>query len=167
MLAVFYSALGGEEGSALEGARRRPFRPRDARPPCLHSIDGVAALNVRGRGSKVRAVGSAVVEVLSGAKFEAYVGILKETPLFSAMPEWKLRASLLESSLFTPLLRDELKTAEAAHRRRFREASCGKDQRQRRFNHPREARGFDGKLCGACPQPQSCGCPKATVGEIL
>ncbi|TLD24149.1 hypothetical protein PspLS_06364 [Pyricularia sp. CBS 133598] len=94
----------GEQGWTSKAAYRVAF---------VAEAYELAALNVRGRGSsKAAAVETAVVVPLSGPKIEAYVGTLKQTPLFSEVPEWKLRASLLESNLFGPLLREELKTAD-------------------------------------------------------
>lgn len=39
------------------------------------------------------------------AKGAKYVALLKRTPLFLSVPEWQLQASLLEATLFQPLLR--------------------------------------------------------------
>ncbi|TLS21077.1 uncharacterized protein PpBr36_10643 [Pyricularia pennisetigena] len=75
----------------------------------------LAALNARAQGRKGTGVGLDAVMPLSEPKFQIYMEILKKTPLISDIPEWKLKASLLESSLFVPLLRDhcdELKSAD-------------------------------------------------------
>ncbi|KAK1566052.1 terpenoid cyclases/protein prenyltransferase alpha-alpha toroid [Colletotrichum navitas] len=68
----------------------------------------LAALNVQLLGRKVTDAGRSPTMPSSRPRLEeAYTEILKRTPLFSDMPEWRLRASLLESSLFVPLLRSQ------------------------------------------------------------
>ncbi|KAK2035800.1 hypothetical protein LZ31DRAFT_636876 [Colletotrichum somersetense] len=66
----------------------------------------LAALNVALLGRNATDAGRSPLMPSSMPKWEAYVRALKETPLFSDMPEWKLRASLIEGSLFAPLLCD-------------------------------------------------------------
>ncbi|KAI6349624.1 hypothetical protein MCOR25_010650 [Pyricularia grisea] len=63
----------------------------------------LAARNVAHLKRKVT-IGADIVMPLSGLEFETYIKIFQETPLFSSTPEWQLRAWLLESSVFLPLL---------------------------------------------------------------
>ncbi|KAK2038157.1 hypothetical protein LZ31DRAFT_435584, partial [Colletotrichum somersetense] len=75
----------------------------------------LAALNVCRLEKKVTGARCSPTIPLPVPKLEAYTGILKETPLFSDMPEWEIRASLLESSLFVPLLRDQMLKEVSSH----------------------------------------------------
>lgn len=55
-------------------------------------------------------VGCALDSSLGPAKLGGFAQLIRKTPLFSGLPEWQVRASLLESSFFVPLLRaDRLK----------------------------------------------------------
>jgi hypothetical protein len=65
----------------------------------------IAALKVRQPTDAVGSVGRSLTLPLPSANMDGFVNLIKRTPLFSTMPDWKLRASLLESSLFVPLLR--------------------------------------------------------------
>jgi len=65
----------------------------------------VAALNAASHpASKIVFKGDdqPAVNLESGKK---YVKLLKQTPLFAATPEWQVQASMVEASLFQPLLR--------------------------------------------------------------
>ncbi|TLD04307.1 uncharacterized protein PgNI_12055 [Pyricularia grisea] len=90
----------GEQGWTSKAAYRVEFVAEAYELAALNS----AALAL---GNKATDAGSDVAMPLAGPKFEAYIGILKETHPFSELPAWKLRASLFESSLFVPLLHDQ------------------------------------------------------------
>ncbi|KAK2051274.1 hypothetical protein LY76DRAFT_651417 [Colletotrichum caudatum] len=75
----------------------------------------LAALNIRRLEKKVTGARCSPTIPLPVPKLEAYTGILKETPLFSDIPEWEIRASLLESSLFVPLLWDQMLKEVSSH----------------------------------------------------
>ncbi|KAK2036510.1 hypothetical protein LZ31DRAFT_636535 [Colletotrichum somersetense] len=66
----------------------------------------LAALNAALLGEDATGAGRCPLMPSSMPKWETYARALKETPLFSDMPEWKIRASLIEGSLFAPLLYD-------------------------------------------------------------
>ena len=67
----------------------------------------LAALKVRQAPSITPEVGSSlgISTAKTTAKIEGYIQLIRRTPLFSTLPEWEIRASLLESALFVPLLR--------------------------------------------------------------
>ncbi|RYP04763.1 hypothetical protein DL764_004246 [Monosporascus ibericus] len=50
-------------------------------------------------------LGSSLGNVLSQKMMRSYVGLFRQTPLFSAIPEWQLRGSFVEAALFQRLLR--------------------------------------------------------------
>ncbi|RYP63645.1 hypothetical protein DL769_006900 [Monosporascus sp. CRB-8-3] len=50
-------------------------------------------------------LGSSLGNVLSQKMMRSYVGLFRQTPLFSAIPEWQLRGSFIEAALFQRLLR--------------------------------------------------------------
>ncbi|KAL5876643.1 hypothetical protein ACKVWC_005809 [Pyricularia oryzae] len=88
----------GEQGWTSKAAYRVEF---------VAEAYELAALNLAALGSKATGAGVSVAKSLTGPEFEAYIAALKRAPLFSEMPEWKLRASLFESNLFVPMLRDQ------------------------------------------------------------
>ena len=67
----------------------------------------LAALKVCQAPSITPEVGSSlgITTAETTAKIEGYIQLIRRTPLFSPLPEWEIRASLLESALFVPLLR--------------------------------------------------------------
>ena len=67
----------------------------------------LAALKVCQAPSITPEVGSSlgITTAETTAKIEGYIQLIRHTPLFSPLPEWEIRASLLESALFVPLLR--------------------------------------------------------------
>lgn len=68
----------------------------------------LAALNLRGMARDVAGIGHTIDVPLSGPEFDGYVALFKATRPFLDIPEWQLRASLFESSLFIPLLKEQL-----------------------------------------------------------
>ncbi|KAI6271753.1 hypothetical protein MCOR28_008313 [Pyricularia oryzae] len=88
----------GEQGWTSKAAYRVEF---------VAEAYELAALNLAALGSKATGAGVSAAKSLTGPEFEAYIAALKRAPLFSEMPEWKLRASLFESNLFVPMLRDQ------------------------------------------------------------
>lgn len=67
----------------------------------------LAALNVqKATRDGAPAVGRSIELPISGPRLDGYVDLVAKTPLFSDVPQWQLRASLVEASLFVPLLRD-------------------------------------------------------------
>lgn len=68
----------------------------------------LAAFNVqKATRDGAPAVGRSIELPISGPKLDGYVDLVAKTPLFSDVPQWQLRASLVEASLFVPLLRDQ------------------------------------------------------------
>ncbi|KAH8836465.1 hypothetical protein MCOR27_008909 [Pyricularia oryzae] len=68
----------------------------------------LAALNVqKATRDGAPAVGRSIELPISGPRLDGYVDLVAKTPLFSDVPQWQLRASLVEASLFVPLLRDQ------------------------------------------------------------
>ncbi|KAM4055508.1 ent-kaur-16-ene synthase [Hirsutella rhossiliensis] len=65
----------------------------------------LASLKVRHPTEVPGSVGYSLGVGFSAAEMDSYVHLVRQTSLFSAVPEWQIRASLLESSLFIPLLR--------------------------------------------------------------
>ncbi|KAJ6438979.1 Copalyl diphosphate synthase-like protein [Purpureocillium lavendulum] len=53
----------------------------------------------------VASVGSDLEPKSSSKRMDQYARLFHQTPLFESLPEWELRASLIEASLFLPLLR--------------------------------------------------------------
>ncbi|UNI15339.1 hypothetical protein JDV02_001879 [Purpureocillium takamizusanense] len=53
----------------------------------------------------VASVGIGVQHKSSSKRMDQYARLFHRTPLFESLPEWELRASLIEASLFLPLLR--------------------------------------------------------------
>ncbi|KAJ6438808.1 Copalyl diphosphate synthase-like protein [Purpureocillium lavendulum] len=53
----------------------------------------------------VASVGSGFQHYSSSKRMDQYARLFHQTPLFESLPEWELRASLIEASLFLPLLR--------------------------------------------------------------
>ncbi|KAJ3498469.1 hypothetical protein NLG97_g1096 [Lecanicillium saksenae] len=65
----------------------------------------LAALKKSISPHEVGVVGVNLATNMSACKDQEYVKLLQETPLFAQLPEWQIRASLIESVLFRPLLR--------------------------------------------------------------
>ncbi|KAM4061076.1 ent-kaur-16-ene synthase [Hirsutella rhossiliensis] len=65
----------------------------------------IAALNVPHVKQTIGAVGHSLPPALTATELNGYTNLVRQTPLFSRLPDWVLRGSLVESSLFIPLLR--------------------------------------------------------------
>jgi hypothetical protein len=65
----------------------------------------LAASKVSPTPDAAAVVGSSLGLGISTAQMDGYMQLIRQTRLFSELPEWRVRASLLESALFVPLLR--------------------------------------------------------------
>ncbi|KKY15986.1 putative ent-kaurene synthase [Diplodia seriata] len=115
---AFFEPISTELDSAIERGREYIKFAHDATPeaiwiekvsytsPLLSKTYTLAAL----KASEPRAIATVGHELGSGgaanAKLDGYVDFYRRTPLFSGVPRWQLRASILEASLFLPLLRE-------------------------------------------------------------
>ncbi|OJD36443.1 ent-kaurene synthase [Diplodia corticola] len=75
--------------------------------PLLSKAYELAALKASAPQTAATTVGHdlASSSAAANAKLDKYVDFYRRTPLFSGVPRWQLRASVLEASLFLPLLR--------------------------------------------------------------
>ncbi|KAF5024596.1 hypothetical protein F66182_3359 [Fusarium sp. NRRL 66182] len=67
----------------------------------------LAALKADESSARSGSVGNSLELGNSNEAMQGFAKLLRKTPLFSGVPEWRLRASLVESSLFVPMLRDD------------------------------------------------------------
>ncbi|KAI1877568.1 hypothetical protein JX265_003576 [Neoarthrinium moseri] len=65
----------------------------------------LAALKMSHSPHEHNRFGQSISAHLLPAGLNRYMGLVRRTPLFSEVPDWQIRASLRESSLFIPLLR--------------------------------------------------------------
>lgn len=74
--------------------------------PLLTQSYKLAAIKAASSCTDEVPLGSPSIPISSSENDANYVRLLKKTPLFESTPEWQVRASMLEASLFQPLLRD-------------------------------------------------------------
>ncbi|KAI8930442.1 hypothetical protein NX059_012393 [Plenodomus lindquistii] len=65
----------------------------------------LAATKVSLTVGEVASIGTSLGLGLSTGELDAYQKLVTKTPLFAALPDWEVRASLIESALFVPLLK--------------------------------------------------------------
>ncbi|KPM42336.1 Ent-kaur-16-ene synthase [Neonectria ditissima] len=67
----------------------------------------LAALKVSLSAQPSGSIGHSISSNVSKASLDGFARLVVKTPLFSELPEWHIQASLVESSLFVPLLRSQ------------------------------------------------------------
>ncbi|KAL1792324.1 hypothetical protein ACET3X_008831 [Alternaria dauci] len=65
----------------------------------------LAATKASLKVGEVASIGTSLGLGMSTGELEAYHKLVSKTPLFAALPDWEVRASLIESALFIPLLK--------------------------------------------------------------